>query len=57
MNIQEVIAKKRDNQKLSKEETEFFIKEYTNGNIADYQAAALIMPYILMAWIWKKQLI
>ncbi len=43
MNIQEVIAKKRDNQKLSKEETEFFIKEYTNGNIADYQAAALIM--------------
>ena len=43
MNIQEVIAKKRDNQKLSKEEIEFFIKEYTNGNIADYQAAALIM--------------
>lgn len=43
MNIQDVIAKKRDNQKLSKEEIEFFIKEYTNGNIADYQAAALIM--------------
>ena len=43
MNIQEVIAKKRDKQKLSKEEIEFFIKEYTNGNIADYQAAALIM--------------
>lgn len=43
MNIQDVIAKKRDNQKLSKKEIEFFIKEYTNGNIADYQAAALIM--------------
>lgn len=43
MNIQDVIAKKRNNQKLSKEEIEFFIKEYTNGNIADYQAAALIM--------------
>ena len=43
MNIQEVIAKKRDHQKLNKEEIEFFIKEYTNGNIADYQAAALIM--------------
>ena len=43
MNIQEVIAKKRDKQKLNKEEIEFFIKEYTNGNIADYQAAALIM--------------
>lgn len=43
MNIQEVIAKKRDHQKLNKEEIEFFIKEYTNGSIADYQAAALIM--------------
>lgn len=43
MNIQDVIAKKRDKQKLNKEEIEFFIKEYTNGSIADYQAAALIM--------------
>ena len=43
MNIQEIIAKKRDKQKLNKEEIEFFIKEYTNGNIADYQASALIM--------------
>lgn len=43
MNIQEVIAKKRDKQKLNKEEIEFFIKEYTNGSIADYQASALIM--------------
>ena len=43
MNIQEIIAKKRDKQKLSKEEIDFFIKEYTNGNIADYQASALIM--------------
>ncbi len=43
MNIQEIIAKKRDKQKLSKEEIDFFIKEYTNGNIVDYQASALIM--------------
>ena len=43
MNIQEVIVKKRDKQKLNKEEIEFFIKEYTNGSIADYQASALIM--------------
>ena len=43
MNIQEIIAKKRDKQKLNKEEIDFFIKEYTNGNIADYQASALIM--------------
>lgn len=43
MNILEIIAKKRDNKVLSKEEINFFIKNYTNGNITDYQAAALIM--------------
>ena len=43
MNIQEIIAKKRDKKELSKEEIDFFIKEYTDGNIADYQASALIM--------------
>ena len=43
MNIQEIIAKKRDKKELSKQEIEYFIKEYTNGEIADYQAAALIM--------------
>lgn len=43
MNILEIIAKKRDKRKLSKEEIEYFIKEYTNNNITDYQAAALVM--------------
>lgn len=43
MNILEIIAKKRDNQKLSTEEIEFFVKEYTKGNVTDYQAAALVM--------------
>ena len=43
MNIQDIIAKKRDKQKLNKAEIDFFIKEYTNGSIADYQASALIM--------------
>ena len=43
MNIQSIIAKKRDKKELSKEEINFFIKEYTNGNVTDYQAAALIM--------------
>ena len=43
MNILDIIAKKRDKKVLSKEEIDFFIKEYTNGNITDYQAAALIM--------------
>ena len=43
MNILDIIAKKRDGKELSKQEIEYFIKEYTNGNITDYQAAALIM--------------
>ena len=47
MNIQEIIAKKRDRKKLNKDEIEFFIKEYTAGNIADYQVAALVMAIYL----------
>lgn len=43
MNILEIIEKKRDNKKLNKEEIEYFIKGYINGEISDYQAAALIM--------------
>ena len=47
MNILEIISKKRDKNELSKEEIEYFVKEYTNGNIADYQAAALVMAIYL----------
>ncbi len=43
MNIKDIIAKKRDKLVLTKEEINFFVTEYTNGNITDYQAAALIM--------------
>lgn len=43
MNILDIIAKKRDSKELSKQEIEYFVKEYTVGNITDYQAAALIM--------------
>lgn len=47
MNIIEIIAKKRDKKELDKKEIEYFIKEYTNGNITDYQAAALVMAIYL----------
>ena len=43
MNSQEIIAKKRDKKELTKEEIEYFVKEYTKGTITDYQASALIM--------------
>ena len=38
MNILDIISKKRDNKKLSKEEIDYFIKGYTNGDVTDYQA-------------------
>lgn len=43
MNILDIIGKKRDKKELTKEEIEYFVKEYTTGNVADYQAAALVM--------------
>lgn len=43
MNILDIIGKKRDGKVLTKEEIDFFVKEYTKGSIADYQAAALVM--------------
>jgi pyrimidine-nucleoside phosphorylase len=39
----DIIAKKRDNKELSKEEIEFFIEGYTKGDVTDYQASALLM--------------
>ena len=47
MNILEIIEKKRDKKELSKKEIEYFINGYTNGEIADYQASALIMAIYL----------
>ena len=43
MNIIDIIEKKKNADELSKEEIKFFIDGYTNGDITDYQAAALIM--------------
>lgn len=43
MNILDIIGKKRDKKELTKEEINYFVKEYTAGNVADYQAAALVM--------------
>lgn len=43
MDIKDIISKKREDKILSKNEIEYFVREYTKGNIPDYQAAALIM--------------
>ena len=43
MRMVDIIEKKRDGKSLLKEEIEFFIKGYTNGDIPDYQASSLAM--------------
>lgn len=47
MRMIEIIEKKRDKQELTKQEIEYFVSEYTNGKIKDYQASALVMAIFL----------
>ena len=47
MNINEIIKAKRDMKELSTEQIEYFIKEYSNGTIPDYQASSLLMAIYL----------
>ena len=47
MRAVDIIRKKRDKERLSKEEIGFFVKGYTNGTIPDYQAAAFLMAVYL----------
>jgi pyrimidine-nucleoside phosphorylase len=43
----DILAKKRDGGKLSREEIGFFIRGYVAGEIPDYQASALLMAIFL----------
>ena len=43
MRMVDLIEKKRNKEKLSKEEIDFIIKSYTAGEIPDYQMSALLM--------------
>ena len=43
MRMYDIIQKKRNGGELSSEEIAFFINRYTNGQIPDYQASALMM--------------
>lgn len=43
MKMVDIISKKRDGIELTTEEINFFVENYTNGNIPDYQVSALLM--------------
>ena len=43
MRMYDIITKKKNNEELTKEEIDFFIKGYVSGDIPDYQASALLM--------------
>lgn len=47
MNPKEIIAKKRDKHRLTREEIHFFLKEYLIGNITEYQMSAMLMAIVL----------
>ncbi len=47
MRIVDIIEKKRDGLELSREEIRYFVKGYCDGEIFDYQAAALLMAMYL----------
>lgn len=48
MDVVDVIRTKRDGLTLTKDQIEWFVKAYTEGEVADYQASAL-----LMAIVWR----
>lgn len=47
MRAVDIIIKKRDQQELSAQEIEFFVRGFTNGEIPDYQASAFAMAILL----------
>lgn len=47
MRIYDIIKKKRDNLELTKEEIDYFVEKYSNDEIPDYQASALLMAIFI----------
>lgn len=54
MRIYDVITHKRDKKELTKEEIEYFVNGFTSGEIADYQASALLMAIVLNGMTVKE---
>lgn len=54
MTILDIIEKKKNKQELSLEEIDFFVQNYTNNQIPDYQASALLMAILLNGMSLKE---
>lgn len=56
MRMYDIIKEKRDGKGLSKEEIDYFVKEYTAGNIPDYQVSALLMAIYFRKMSYEETL-
>ena len=56
MRMYDLIKKKRDGKELSKEEISYMIKEFTKGEIPDYQMSAMMMAIYFQGMEEKETL-
>ena len=56
MLMTELLAKKRDGERLSSEEIDFMVQGYTRGEIPDYQMSAMCMAILLKGMDDKETL-
>ena len=56
MLFKELIKKKRDGGRLTKEEVEFVVSSYTSGETPDYQMAALLMAIFFRGFDYQETL-
>ncbi len=56
MRMYDIILNKRNGKELTKEEIDFFVKGYTNGEIPDYQVSALLMAIYFREMTEKETL-
>lgn len=54
MTILDIIENKKNKKELSKEEIDFFVKNYTQGIIPDYQISSLLMAIVLNGMTLKE---
>lgn len=54
MNMLDIITNKRNGQELTMAEIKFFIKGYTEGDVPDYQAAALLMAMYIKGMTFNE---